>query len=71
MAARQFKSQEDCRRAIAFIFRETEAARMPVDRARVLVYAALSISGILSEHDLEARVKTLEAAVPLDLRRSA
>lgn len=65
MAARQFKSQEDCRRAIAFIFREVESAKMPVDRGRCLIYAALSISGILSDNDLERRVTELETAVPL------
>lgn len=69
MALRSLKSQADVQRALAHLYREIEATRMPVDRGRVLIYCALSISQVLGEHDLEKRVATLEAAVPL--RRSA
>ena len=69
MAVRSLKSQADVQRALAWLWREIEATRIPVDRGRCLIYCALSLSQVLSEHDLEARVKTLEAAVPL--RRSA
>jgi hypothetical protein len=57
---RRFKTQEDCRRAIAWIFSELSANRMKPDKARVLIYASLSISGILTDHDLEERIATLE-----------
>ena len=66
---RRLKTQENCRQAIAWVFRELEAERMDPARARVLVYAALSISGILSEHDVETRIQALETAI--HQRRSA
>lgn len=67
---RRFNNQEHCRQAIAWVFRELERDRMKPDKARVLIYAALSVSGILSEHDLEKRVEALEGSLP-SLRRSA
>jgi hypothetical protein len=67
---RRLKTQENCRSAIAWIFRELEKDRMDAGKARVLIYAALSISGILSEHDLEKRVEALETNLP-NLKRTA
>jgi hypothetical protein len=58
---RRFKTQDDCRRAIATVYRELEKDKMEAGKARVLIYAALSISQILSEHDMEARVEALES----------
>ncbi len=66
---RRLKTQDNCRTAIAWVFREVEGERMDPTRARVLIYAALSISSIISEHDLEARLVALETAA--NLRRSA
>ncbi len=66
---RRLKTQDNCRVAIAWVFREVEAERMDAGRARVLIYAALSISSILSEHDLEKRLEALETAA--NLRRTA
>lgn len=57
---RRFKTQEDCRRAIASIYRELEKDAMEPVKARVMIYAALSISGILTDHDLEGRIEALE-----------
>jgi dihydropteroate synthase len=60
---RRFKTQDDCRRAIATVYRELEKDQMDPGKARVLIYAALSISQILSEHDMEARVEALELRI--------
>ena len=59
---RRLKSQDNCRQAIAWVFRELEQDRMDAAKARVLIYAALSISGILSDHDVEQRIQALELA---------
>ena len=56
----RLKTQDNCRQAIAWVFRELKADRMRPDKARVLVYCALSISTILSEHDIEERITALE-----------
>jgi len=63
MAERQFKTQEDCRRALANVYRSVERDEMEPVKARVLIYAALTISGILAEHDLEQRIKALEESI--------
>lgn len=59
---RPFRTQDDCRKAIAWVFRQVEANQLEVAKGRTLIYAALSISQILSEHDLERRLAVLEAA---------
>lgn len=66
---RRLASQDNCRQAIAWVFRQVESDQLDPVKARVLIYAALSISGILSEAELEARITALENAKPL--RRSA
>jgi hypothetical protein len=66
---RSLKTQEDVRRALAWVWREAEADRMDVQKARLLVYCALSLSQVLSEHGLEARIEALEAQA--NLRRTA
>lgn len=66
---RRLATQENCRQAIAWIFRRVENDEMDSAKARVLIYAALSISGILAEHDLETRVVALEQKARL--RRTA
>lgn len=58
---RRLKTQENLRAAIGWVFREVAADRMKVDKGRVLIYAALSISSILSEHEIEARIVALES----------
>jgi predicted NAD/FAD-dependent oxidoreductase len=72
---RRLKTQENCRATLAWIFREVEKDKMVPTKARVLIYAALSISGIISETDIEARIKALEEsaaqAKPTALRRPA
>jgi hypothetical protein len=57
---RRLKTQDDCRRAIAWIFTELSTDRMKPDKARVLIYAALSCSSILTDHELEDRIQRLE-----------
>lgn len=66
---RRLATQDNCRAAIAWVFRQVEAEEMDPAKARVLIYAALSISGILAEHDLETRVVALEQKARL--RRTA
>lgn len=60
MAARILKTQSDISRALAHVYREVDANRMDVAKARALIYCALSLSSVLSEHDLEARILALE-----------
>lgn len=62
MAQRQLKTQSDVRRALAWVFRKVESDEMPVAKGRCLIYAALSLSQVLSEHELEQRIAALEAA---------
>ena len=57
---RRLKSQEDCRRALAWVFRQVEKDIMAPAKGRVLIYAALTISGILAEHDIESRIEAIE-----------
>jgi hypothetical protein len=61
MAVRRLDSQDDIRRALAHVYREVEADRMPVQKGRALIYAALAISQVITETDLEARIAALEA----------
>jgi hypothetical protein len=70
MAVRSLKNQDDIARALALVYRELDADRIEPGKARVLIYCALSLSQVLSEHDLEQRVIALEASVP-NLRRTA
>jgi len=60
MAARSLKTQSDISRALAYVYREVDGDRMDVAKARALIYCALSLSTVLSEHDLEARILALE-----------
>ena len=69
MAARSLKTQSDISRALAYVYREVDGNRMPPNKARVLIYCALSLSTVLSQHDLEARVLALETQSAM--RRSA
>ena len=60
MAQRSLKTQSDVKRALAWVWRELEADRMPVSKAKALIYGALSLSSVMTEHDLEARLEALE-----------
>jgi hypothetical protein len=60
MAQRQLKSQGDVRRTLAWVFRQIESDEMPVLKGRVLIYALMSLSSVMSEHELEARIQALE-----------
>lgn len=60
MAVRQLKTQADVKRALAWVWRELEADRMPVPKAKALIYGALSLSQVMTEHDLEERLRVLE-----------
>ena len=60
MAARTLKTQSDISHALAHVYREVSADRMDATKARTLIYCALSLSSVLSEHDLEARILALE-----------
>ena len=65
MAARSLKNQSDISRALAHIYREVDADRMDVAKARALIYCALSLSTVLSEHALEARIAAPETQAKL------
>ena len=60
MAQRSLKSQADVKRALAWVWRELESDRMEVPKAKALIYGALSLSSVMTEHDLEARLEALE-----------
>ena len=62
MATRSLKTQSDIARALAHVYRELDGDRLEPAKARVLIYCALSLSQVLSEHDIEARLVALEAA---------
>lgn len=60
---RSLKTQDDIRRALAWVWREVEADRMEHRKAKVLIYGALSLSQVMSQHDLERRIEALEAGL--------
>jgi hypothetical protein len=60
MAVRQLKTQGDVRRTLAWLFREIEADKIPVQKGKALVYTLMSLSAVLTEHDLEERLRALE-----------
>lgn len=57
---RKLDNQEDCRRLLAFVIREVEADKMEIPKAKLLIYAASTLSSVLSEHDVEQRLAELE-----------
>lgn len=59
---RSLKTQADIRRALAWVWREVEADRMELRKAKTLIYGALSLSQVMTQHDLEARLEALEAS---------
>lgn len=65
MSQRSLKSQSDIQRALAWVWREIEADRMPVVKGKALIYGALVLSQVLTEHDLEARITALETQASL------
>ena len=69
--SRRLSTQDHCRQALAWLWREVEADRMPLPKAKVLVYCTLSLSQILSETDLEQRIAALEAEKSTHRRRAA
>ena len=69
MATRSLKTQDDIARALAHVYRELDANRLEPAKGRVLIYCALSLSSVLTEHDLERRLEALEAAA--NLRRAS
>ena len=69
MATRSLKTQNDIARALAHVYRELDADRLAPAKGRALIYCALSLSSVLTEHDLEARLVALETAA--NLRRAS
>jgi hypothetical protein len=57
---RRLKTQEDVRRALANVYREVEEDQMEPGKGRVLIYCALTISGVIAEHETEARFEEIE-----------
>jgi len=62
-AVRRLKTQEDCRKALASIYRNLEENQVDPTKARVMIYCALSISQILAGQPLEDRIQKLESVV--------
>lgn len=60
-AVRRLKTADNVRAALAWVFRQVEGGDMELDKARVLIYAAVSLGGILKATELEARISALEA----------
>jgi hypothetical protein len=63
--ARRLATQDDVRKALAWCWKEIEADRMDVQKGRALVYCAMSVSNVLSEHSLEQRLEALEQTVAM------
>lgn len=58
---RDLSTQDAVRTALAWVWREIEADRMPIPKGKALIYGALSISQVLRDTDLERRLEALEA----------
>jgi hypothetical protein len=56
---RTLKTQTDCRRALAWIFGELEAARLDVPRVRAMTHAVTSLSAILERCEMEAELEAI------------
>jgi len=60
------RSQSDCRRALAVIWRDLEAGRIDDKRARTLIYLVQNASTVLDKSEIEEELasirKTLAAA---------
>lgn len=69
--SRRLLTQGHCRQALAWLWREVEADRIPLPKAKVLTYICLSLSGVLSEHELEERITQLETAQASRSQRGA
>lgn len=60
-SVRRLDTQEDCRRALAHLYRLLERDEIDVVKAKALCYLAMSISAVLRDHALEARLAELES----------
>ncbi len=58
---RRLHSIANVKACLADVVRELEADRMDVQKARALVYALATLAGIIQGHDMEQRIKQLEA----------
>jgi len=56
----RLNSQGDCRRFLARAINETRNGAMSPDFLRALTYSIKTLSGILSDSDLENRIENLE-----------
>jgi len=59
-AVRRLKTADNVRAALARIFRQVEADQMEPTKARVLIYCASVMVGVINSADLEARLQALE-----------
>ena len=59
----RLNSQTDCRRFLARAINETKAGAMTPDFLRALTYSIKTLSGILSDSDLEERIERLEKQI--------
>ncbi len=60
---RSLNSQDDIRRALANVYRRLESDELDPQKGRVLIYCALSLSNVLRDSDLEARLEALENGI--------
>jgi hypothetical protein len=58
---RRLYSLANVRAALGDVYRHVEAGTMPLDRARVLIYAASVLLGAIQGADIETRIAALEA----------
>ena len=59
----RLNSQGDCRRFLARAINETRNGAMKPDFLRALTYSIKTLSGILSDSDLEERILILEEKI--------
>lgn len=61
-AVRRFKTLEDCRKALAAFLRAIEKGTMDPTVGRTLIYGCNTLSTIIRDGDIEARLEALESA---------
>lgn len=60
-SVRRLKTASDVRVALSQLYRAVEAGTMELAKARVLIYAAATLGGLIASSDIEKRLDALEA----------
>lgn len=63
-SVRRLKTPSDVRLALAHLYRAVEKGTMDLPKARVLIYAAATLGGLIAASDIDARLDALEGKGP-------